>query len=221
MLDNPLDLFGILISFTFTVLVLSYALGDNMLFRLAIHIFIGAAAGYAAAVALKDVLIFRLSNMTDTQMVVALFWIGLLGLKLFGSSPRISRLGNLASAMMVGVGAAVAIGGAIQGTLVPQISAAGDFFNTAGYDNPIQALIWGSFALVGTITSLAHFHFSAKAVPNQIPKRARWIEIFSMIGKVFIASAFGVIFAGIYSAALLALIERFDFIAYMIELVTR
>lgn len=31
MLDNPLDLFGILISFTFTVLVLSYALGDNML----------------------------------------------------------------------------------------------------------------------------------------------------------------------------------------------
>jgi hypothetical protein len=218
MVDSQLDLFGMLISFTFTVLVLSYALGDNMLFRLAIHIFIGAAAGYAAAVALKDVLIPKLSNMSDTQMVIALFWIALLGMKLFGSWPRISRIGNLASAMMVGVGAAVAIGGAIQGTLVPQIQAAGDFFNTASYENPLQALIWGSFALVGTITSLAHFHFSAKAVPHQIPKRTRWIEIFSKIGQVFIAVALGVIFAGIYSAALLALIERFDFIAQIIGL---
>jgi hypothetical protein len=210
------EVIGILVSFTFTVLVLSYVLGDNMLFRLAIHIFIGVAAGYVAAVALKDVLIPRLSGMDNTQMVVALFWIALLGMKLFGASPRISRLGNLASALMVGVGAAIAVGGAIQGTLVPQISAAGNFFNVASYDNAFQALVWGGFALVGTITSLAHFHFGAKAVPNQIPTRARWIEIISKVGQIFIAVALGVIFAGVYSAALLALIERFEFIAQLI-----
>ena len=216
MLGDQLELIGWLVSFTFTVLVLSYALGDNMLFRLAIHIFIGIAAGYAAAVALKDVLIPRLSEMDNTQMVVALFWITLLGMKLFGSSPRIFKFGNLASALMVGVGAAIAIGGAIQGTLLPQISAASDFFTTANYDNAFQALVWGSFALVGTITSLAHFHFGAKAVPNQIPTRALWIEILSKVGQIFIAITFGVIFAGVYSAALLALIERFDFISQLI-----
>ena len=127
MFESELELIGILVSFTFTILVLSYALGDNMLFRLATHIFIGAAAGYAAAVAIRDVLMPRLSTMTDMQFAVALIWIGLLSLKLFGSSPQVSRLGNLASAMMVGVGAAVAVGGAIQGTLLPQISAASSF----------------------------------------------------------------------------------------------
>jgi hypothetical protein len=219
MIDNQLEIFGILVSFTFTVLVLSYALGDNLLFRLAIHIFIGATAGYTAAVALKDVLLPRIGSMDQTQMMVALFWILLLGMKLFGSSPRISRLGNIAAALMVGVGAAVAVGGAIQGTLVPQISSASNFFNSASYQSPMQALVWGSFALVGTITSLAHFHFSAKAVPNQIAKRARWIEIISMIGQVFISIALGVIFAGVYSAALLALIERFDFIVQIIDMI--
>jgi hypothetical protein len=217
MIDSQLDLFGILVSFTFTVLVLSYALGDNLLFRLAVHIFIGAAAGYAAAVALRDVLLPRLGAMNPTQMMVALLWILLLAMKLFGSTPRISRIGNLAAALMVGVGAAVAVGGAIQGTLVPQVSAASNFFNSASYDNPLQALVWGSFALVGTITSLAHFHFNAKAVPNQIPKRARLIELVSMVGQVFISIALGVIFAGVYSAALLALIERFYFIVQMID----
>jgi len=217
MFENQLELIGMLVSFTFTVLVLSYALGDNMLFRLAIHIFIGAAAGYAAAVAIKEILLPRLAGMTDMQFMIALFWIGLLSLKLFGSAPQISRLGNLASAMMVGVGAAVAVGGAIQGTLLPQISAASNFFDSASYDNFLQSLVWGSFALVGTITSLAHFHFSAKAVQNQIPKRSRLIEIISKIGQVFIAIALGVIFAGVYSAALLALIERFDFIVQVIK----
>ena len=70
---------------------------------------------------------------------------------------------------------------------------------------------------MGTITSLAHFHFSAKAVPNQIPQRARLIELISKIGQVFIAIALGVIFAGVYSAAMLALIERFDFIVQVIK----
>jgi len=217
MFENQLELIGMLVSFTFTVLVLSYALGDNMLFRLAIHIFIGATAGYAAAVAIKEILLPRLAGMTDMQFMIALVWIGLLALKLFGSAPQISRLGNLASAMMVGVGAAVAVGGAIQGTLLPQISAASNFFDSASYDNFLQSLVWGSFALVGTITSLAHFHFSAKAVQNQIPKRSRLIEIISKIGQVFIAIALGVIFAGVYSAALLALIERFDFIVQVIK----
>lgn len=216
MLESNLETIGMLVSFIFTVLVLSYALGDNMLFRLAVHIFIGVTAGYAAAVALNDVLIPRLAGFDSLQKVIALFWIGLLGLKLFASSPRISRLGNLATGLMVGVGAAVAVGGAIQGTLIPQVSAAASFFNTAGDSTPLQTLVWGSFALVGTISSLAHFHFNARAVPNQIPKRSQFVRILSVVGQVFISIALGTIFAGIYSAALLALIERFSFIVDMV-----
>lgn len=51
-----LDLIMASVSFLFTLMVLSYLMGDNPLFRLAIHIFIGVSAGYAAAVAWHQVL---------------------------------------------------------------------------------------------------------------------------------------------------------------------
>jgi predicted membrane protein len=41
------DPIGAIIGFILTIMVLSYIIGDNALFRLAIHIFIGAASGYA------------------------------------------------------------------------------------------------------------------------------------------------------------------------------
>jgi hypothetical protein len=45
-----LDLMTAGASFLITIFILSYLFGDNILFRLAIYVFIGAAAGYVAAV---------------------------------------------------------------------------------------------------------------------------------------------------------------------------
>ena len=39
-----------------TLMVLSYLVGDNPLFRVAMHLLVGAAAGYAGAIALGNVL---------------------------------------------------------------------------------------------------------------------------------------------------------------------
>ena len=44
------------ISFIITILILSYLFGDNPLFRVAIYVFVGAAAGYVAAVAWNEVI---------------------------------------------------------------------------------------------------------------------------------------------------------------------
>ena len=54
--------------------------------------------------------------------------------------------------------------------------------------------------------------FGAKPAPNQIPQRHKAIETISKVGQFFIAVTFGVLFAGIYSAALTALIERLVFV---------
>lgn len=211
-----------IMAFFFTILVLLYAFGDNTFFRLAIHIFIGVSAGYAGAVALNDVLIPRLSNLEGTQYMVALGLIILLAMKI---SPKTAALGNPVSGLLVGAGAAIAIGGAIQGTILPQVSGASNFFNPellkqamqqSDFAQVFELVFGGGVVLVGTIATLIHFHFGVKYVPNQIPERNQIIRVFSWIGQGFIAVTFGVLFAGIYSAALAALVERFNFVVSFI-----
>jgi hypothetical protein len=220
---NTVDLVGMVVSFILTIFVLLYAFDDNPLFRLAIYVFIGVAAGYASAVALKDVIMPRLFGLEGQQMLLVVLWIVLLAMKLF---PKTAKIGNPAAGLLVGVGAAVAVGGAIQGTLLPQIVASGDYFAPGLMK---QAMLMGQFGsvlgyflrglvvLVGTVATLAHFHFGAKPAPNQIPVRKPYIEVLSKIGQVFVAVAFGVIFAGIYSAALSALIERLVFLIAVLQ----
>lgn len=215
---NSFDTVGVVLSFFFTILVLLYAFGDNAFFRLSIHIFIGVAAGYAGAVAVRDVLIPRLSNLDTTQLIIAVLLIGMLVMKI---SPKTAFLGNPVSGLLVGVGAAIAIGGAIQGTLIPQVAGAANFytpellrqsFQTGDFATAIRLVFEGSLVLIGTLTTLIYFHFSAKHVPNQIPQQPPPIRVIGLIGQAFIAITFGVLFTGIYSATLVALIERFTFI---------
>jgi len=48
---------GLLLSLILTLMVFSYILGDNPLFKLAEHIFVGASVGYAVLVAWHLVII--------------------------------------------------------------------------------------------------------------------------------------------------------------------
>ncbi|MBT3239893.1 MAG: hypothetical protein HON98_04660 [Chloroflexi bacterium] len=197
-----MEIIGLVIASVLTILVLLYAFGDNVFFRTAIHVFIGVAAGYAGAVAISNVLIPQIMNLTFSGLAVPLLLIGMLLMKI---SPKTSMLGNPASAFLVGVGAAIAVGGAIQGTLLPQINGASNYFNSG--------LIQGILILIGATTTLISFHFSTKISPNQIPERNLIMEWISSVGKVFIAITFGVIFAGVYSSAMTALVERFVFLS--------
>ena len=67
-----LDLVGLLVSFVLTVMVLLYAFDDNPIFRLAVYIFVGVAAGYASAVALKDVILPRLFGLEGMQLILVI-----------------------------------------------------------------------------------------------------------------------------------------------------
>jgi hypothetical protein len=124
-------------------------------------------------------------------------------------SPRISWIGNFAMAMLVGVGAAVAVGGALLGTLVPQAQASIDAFDlqSAGA-NPALKFVEAIVMLAGTVLTLAAFQFGAKRVPDGTPKRNILLEWVAWFGRIFIAITFGVLFAGVYMAALTAMIER-------------
>jgi hypothetical protein len=215
---NFLDVVTGGISFLLTLMVLSYLIGDNPAFRIAIYIFIGVSAGYVAEVTWHQVIYPRLfvplfsgSVPERILLIVPLILALLLLLKLF---PRTARLGTPPMAFLVGVGAAVAIGGAMMGTLFPQTKAsmtALDLDLTGAGQYWLERLSEGIVMLVGTVTTLVYFHYGAKATPTG-PQRSKLVNGLGWIGQVFIAITFGVLFAGVFLAAMTALIERMNFI---------
>lgn len=216
---QPIDIIIGIISCLLTIMVLSYLVGDNPLFRIAVYIFIGVSAGYVGSVALYQVIIPKvmmplINSPAENlpMLIVPLILSVLLLAKMF---PRVGWLGGASMAFMVGVGAAVAIAGAIIGTLVPQFLAAIEPFdmgNTNGIGLAMERFIEGTVMLIGTVTTLAFFHFGVKASGQGAGTRNPIIRIMGLIGQFFIAVTFGVLFTGAYAAAVSALIGRMYFI---------
>jgi hypothetical protein len=218
------DLIGVVLGFALTLMVFSYVLGDNALFRTTIHLFIGVAAGYAAVVAWYSVvyprLITPLINGTQSERLFALFPLIFSGLLLFKISPRLSRLGNPAIAYLVGAGVATIIGGAVMGTVFPLVMASINLLDIGATSQPGTSIAMqvaqAVFILVGTLTTLIYFHFGARQKLGTAPRRPEWLEILALVGQIFIAITLGVIFASVIVASLTALIDRVYFITDLI-----
>jgi len=228
---NIADWIGAFIGFVLTLLVFSYLIGDNPLFRITLHIFIGVSAGFAAVVTIYNVILPRLIEplfISDSgEQLLALFPLILAGLLITKISPRFAFVGNLPMSYLVGVSAAAALGGAVTGTLIPQVLASMNLFDiqsSQAFDaNVGLQLLNGVIILVGTVASLAYFQFGKLSGSSQRNQFQTWIDGIGQIGQVFIAIMFGFLFAGIFSAALTALIGRvvtsLDFIRAILEFV--
>ncbi len=215
-----LDLITAVLSFLFTLLIFSYLIGDNPLFRIAVYIFVGVSSGYIAAVAWWQVIWPRLIQPLIPAMISgsliekALVLVPLLGavLILMKASPSFAGMGRVVMAYLVGVGAAVALAGAVSGTLLPQVMGSINTFDLAAAAarniSLIETIFNGGVVLIGTIFTLTYFHFGARAKSDGSTSRSGWIEISAWIGRIFIGITLGTVFAGVYAAALTALIER-------------
>lgn len=220
-----------------TVMVMSYLIGDNPLFRLATHIFIGVAAGYAGTIALHNILKPGLLDPIIESGVPGItsgeifrgsqgvFLVGgwiLLGMLLLKVSPTTSKWGTLPIVILVGVGAGVVVGGSITGTIIPQSSAAMETLNpgavsTLPNETPLERLGNVLILLLGTVSTLMYFYFSTRKTPTGVGKRSTFLKIVATIGSVFIAITFGTMFAGTLMTALIALAERVDSIVILFD----
>ena len=214
------DLIAGFVSFLLTLMILSYLIGDNTFFRVAVYLFVGVSAGYAAAVIWWQVLWPRLFNPLLTggfiERLFATFALIFGVLLLMKISPRTARLGNPVIAFLVGIGAAVAVGGAVLGTIIPQTQASINVFDLSNAGNYlVEHLLFGLLMTLGTITTMVYFHFGARPTPSG-PQRSKLVTILGRVGQVFIAITLGVLFAGVFSAALTALIERINSLLYFI-----
>ncbi len=222
------DVVGGLVAFVLTVAVLSYLfLGTHRLFRLVVYLFVGVTAGYVGAVAWQSVIwpqaVYPLlwSNDRSLWPVIPLLLAVLLFARL---SERWGRAANPSLAFLVGVGAAAAVGGAVLGTLLPQAWATINLPSWQQASDPWvrgELLLSGLVLLIGTVTTLAYFHFGAQGQRKGTPRRSRLLRFLSWLGQIFIATAFGVFFAGVFMAALTALVERVTFLWRFFEALWR
>jgi hypothetical protein len=232
-----LDFFGMIIAALLTIMVLSYVIADNLLFRIAMYIFIGVASGYAGAIAwhnvIRPALVDPILDSGFSQLfrpeAVSTFlipWI-LTVILLLKLSRRTARLGSLSVAILVGVGAAVIVGGAITGTLIPQSLATSNAFNPeiafprGGEDvfTWLERLLSAVVVIVATITTLMYFRFSAQQQRSGETRRTRFNAVLAYIGRTFIALTFGVMYGGAIMATMLVLAQRFEFLSSVIKLV--
>lgn len=202
---TSLDLIGFSLAALFTIAILSYLIGDNPLYRVAINLFVGITAGYAVVVVSYNVLkpwALRLWALEFADVGWLLSAVAaLLGLILFLRAFRIAApLGTWVMAFLVGVGAAVAIGGAVTGTVFPQMQAS--FVSLVPGEAGLEK--WGSDLLIlfGTLATLGFFYYGARGERGQKVERPPLIRLIAPIGQIFIGVAFGTLYAGALVASL-------------------
>jgi hypothetical protein len=215
-----LDSLGTVVAIVLTLFVFSYLLGDNVLYRLAEHIFVGVSVGYAVIVVFHTVIGPKLltpmgdavSGKEWTRLGVLAVYL-LMGLFLLAKpSKTLSWLGNFSVAVLLGVGSALAIGGALLGTLLPQVSATADILHYMAEYGPGLGLFSGVVVLVGTAGVLLHFHFNASREDRLAGIRNRIVQSWGGLGRWFILVTFAAILAATFMSRLSLLIGRVQFL---------
>jgi hypothetical protein len=205
-----LEQIGLWAGFVLTLMVFSYILGDNVLYRLAVYVFAGLAAGFVAVVTWDSVLTpWFSSTLLNPAAGLPGFLTGmvplLLGLLLlFKTSPRLGRFGHLALAFVIGVGTAVALVGAISGTLLPLAAST----SSAVGINPLN----GALLLIGVICTLVYFQYLARRLPDGRTQRRLPVRLLAFIGQGVVVVTLGAMYAAAILTSLTIFSERMDFI---------
>jgi hypothetical protein len=237
---NAGDAFGTFVSAALTCMIFSYIIGDNLFFRLAQHILIGCVAAYAVVVAVHSVLLSNLLTplVTDPSAEWTLIVPFVLGVMLLSkASPQTGWFGNISIGFMLGVGSALGVGGALIGTLLPQLRATMiSFFDQVRVDmSPAEQLgliVSNLIIVLGTLGALLSFHFGVERPGTEGSpalgleaglRRVRQTLVLTWggFGRVLIWIAFGALFAGVALSRITLLVERVQFLLDAFHLAVR
>jgi len=211
------EIVGIWLAALLTLAVLSYILGNNPFFRFAEYLFVGVAAGYAGALAWNQVLWPRLQLLISDPLghwpYGVFFLLGVL--LLTRGARRIAVLGNLPMGVLFGTGAALAIGGALTGSLVPQMQASVVSLSPSAEAEGLTrwtAVIDAALLLVGTLAVLSVFHFRTRAEGTRANFFDGLLKGSRGLGRGVIMITFGALLAGALMSFFAILLSRLDFI---------
>lgn len=206
---------GLIVGAVLTLVIFSYLLADNALYRWALALIVGAAVGYAAAIAVQFVVQEWITQVSSGQETVAklaymvplllgclLLFKGFTSSRLLG---RLSIVGNIPLGYLVGVGAGVSVSGALMGTILPLVLTTGGGVRV---EQGLLGLLQGIVLLLTTIITLLAFSAQARKRAEADVEASDWRRGLQQVGAAFIAVALGSAFAGAISSALTALVMR-------------
>jgi hypothetical protein len=213
---------GSIVAGLLTVMVFSYLLGANPLWRLAQSLLVGVSVGYVTLVILTQVIAPQVARVVQlpegnpaesgaassdqllAAVPLALGLLLLLRLVFPGAWPASFGLN-----LVVVVGSALALGGALAGTIIPQ---ALDTARLLDFNDP--ASLAGNIVLViGVICALAYFTFLA----GKSGKRLMPVRALSAAGRWFLIVAFGAILGSLATSFYVALIGQLGFLVGLVE----
>jgi len=209
------EILGLIAGAVVTLAIFSYLLGDNVLYRWALALLVGCAIGYTTGIAIDYVLrewaphlLSPTDLTTNLEYIIPLVLGVLLLLKVVPPNRALGKLGTLGNiplGYLVGVGAGVAVSGALLGTLIPQVLSTGRAITlNAG----VLALLQGLVVLIGTIAVLVLFVARPKPQDTGEEKPNNWLNGISQVGRFFLVVGLGAAFAGAISSALSAMVIR-------------
>jgi len=215
-----LETIGLVIAAVLTLMVFSYIFGDNVLFKLAAHIFVGVAVGYALLVIWYEVLWPALSSGHLIRVLPALFLCALLIFKIRPVQGGVTKvLSGIALAFVLGVGVALAIGGALFGTLLPQAAATATIsLNWSHYpdtENEVGLVTWlNNFIIVlGAIGTFFYFTFAVRSRGLLGGLREGFVRFWAGMGRLMIVFTLGALFANVVTSRVALLVSRLQFLA--------
>lgn len=216
------DALGVWIAAILTILVFTYLIRDNFLFRIASHLLVGTALGFIGAVVIRNGLVplflhlaADVAGLPDSLFtlfadLIPLLLGALLLLKLT-SNFRGTTVSNLGLAYLFGIGAALAIGGALSGALVPQLRETMISVAPQGGD---LGWINNLLIIVGTLGAFLAFRFIQ---PGTRPWQRAYdlvTNAWGTLGRGFIMIAFGATLASLITARVSALVGQLYFILH-------
>ncbi len=188
-----LDLIAGWAGLVLTLMVFSYLLADNFLYRIAVHVLIGTAAAYIAIAAVEEVLLPWLRATVfsdDAETSASIRALGVLPiflgvLLLLKTSPRFARMGNLGTVFMIGIGTGVALVGAVIGTVLPLARDASNSFDH-------ESVLNGAILLVGTLCTLVYFQYLSRRRSDVNRVHIRTLRF---VGQGFVTLTLGALYA--------------------------
>jgi hypothetical protein len=215
------NLVGGIVAGLLTVMVFSYLLGANPLWRIAQSLLVGVSVGYVSLVVLTQVIAPQVGRIIQPPagepeverwlavVPVALGLLLLLRIAVPGAWPA-----TLGLNLVVVVGAALALGGALAGILVPQTLDTMRLLYFSDSDPAAIAALVGNIVLVlGVICALIYFAFGARANGE----RPRVVREVSVVGRWVLVVAFGAMLGSLATTFYAALIERLVFLVDLVE----
>jgi hypothetical protein len=197
--------FGLIVGAGVTLAIYSFLYGDNPVFKLVEHAYVGVVAAYEFAQVwyqniLSDIIHPLAGNSDNPEPIWSIIVPTVLGsfllTRLVGKAVWLSRL---AFGLIVGLGAGLLIPRRISAYLIQQIEpTVGSIFTSTGFD-PNAA-----FVLIGVVSVLVYFSFSLE--------HKGVVGVVSRVGIWFLMVSFGASFGYTVMARLSLLIGQLTFL---------